>query len=658
MPFKNNLLAFEKHFVMPFCFSAFLPISSLGFFIVYLFELKIPHLANITTHSSILISFFLLITYIFCASFKTKNVLWITEIHKCVFLLSISILLISFITTSINISIPNSLTLNIIFSLLSFSSGIFIILTQNNLPIGYEGPLDKKTEKNNKFTILVFFIIVGLIGIFLLFLNLGKNNLMNDEFPTISSSWNFSQTGNFYKWDWLHQNSSEFTILSIKDQWANYTRAELHTVLLAVTYKLFGVSEFTSRSLSALFGVILFLSTIFIVQNSTKSSKIALLAFFLTISSPFILEYERYSRMYALLLPINLIFVFSVFKTIEIFSEMKIDFKKLILWGIITLFFLICSLNLHDLTLISIPAICLFTLIYLYIHNRKLFRIATAVTGVSIIVFTLFFSTISNSNQAFTFLNLFERQYPINYIYFSYIFKSPIGIAGPIIISIWFIREIFIQKNKNYFYIYLYTIVVSALFILTFVIDRFSHPTYIVSFAPLYVILLAIGSYNLLITLKNKRLIVPLIMLALYSIGTSFVSAYPKIYGTQNPYRVDYKSGYAPMKEIFNPQEDGLFIQYERFYYMQNLGKDTEIFTFGNKNYSANAELSFFQELQIKKTSWITWEISTDGDIKTSTKVFIKKYCDDYSVLNSNLFLYRCRGREILQYMPKNIWEQ
>jgi len=627
-------------------FFDFLLTLSTILFLIFSLGLKIPFFLNIPSIFLPLISFGLIIFFILKLSLKYKKLSLIKKIHDAIFIFSASILILLYINRFFKVDDLTYQNLIIIFSLFLFSSGLFKIISE----LG-DFKKTKDTVFLNSKTIFVF-LILCFIGLFLLFYNLGKNNFMNDEFPTVSSAWNFSQTGNFYKWDWIHNTSSEFTSLSKQDQWADYTRAELHTTLLAKTYNLFGISEFTSRALSASFGLILFLSIFLIVKHITKNVEIAIFALLLSITSPFILEYVRYARMYALLLPINLAFVFFTFKTIEVFSEMNFQIRRLIVPFTLSFIFLILSMDLHDLSLASIPGIALFGLFYLFKHNKKLFYILTSILILFTCIFIASISLISTSNQAFTFINLLNRQYPYNYIYLTYIFNNPIGITGFFITTLWFIRELFTPKNKNYFYVYLYIIVTTCSFFLIFFIDRFAHPSYIVTFIPLYIIMLAISSYNFLMKIQNKKIIIFFYTLFIIAISVSFSEAYPRIYGDQSVYRVDYTNGYQTLIRKFNSETDSLFFQYERFYYLQNLGEDTKIYSFGNKDYSRTAENIFFQNLRMKPTSWITWESSTAGDIKTSTKAFIKTHCNDYSIANTNLYLYQCNLSTISSHIP------
>ena len=91
---------------------------------------------------------------------------------------------------------------------------------------------------------IVFFSMI-VFSIFFLSYNLGSADFYQDEFQVVSTAEGYFRSGTFYQWDYINNKLSD----------SLYDRAWPHSWMIAQSYRLFGISEWSSRIISVLFGV-------------------------------------------------------------------------------------------------------------------------------------------------------------------------------------------------------------------------------------------------------------------------------------------------------------------------------------------------------------------------------------------------------------------
>ncbi|MGC9599101.1 MAG: glycosyltransferase family 39 protein [Minisyncoccia bacterium] len=648
----------RNEFLTPFCLSICL-ISILVYFTNLYIGGNIER--NVLEIFIFICAYVGLINWLFKEPFSRSKIL-LSKFLQYLFLISIIFLFVLHFLSLFSINYSEFIENNLpIFILTSFTTGLVTIflnrekldaLKAKNEPEKKE--LAEKTVSkkfwNKKNSLLISSLII-ILGCSMLFFQLGKNNFMNDEFQTMDSGWNFEQVGNFYKWDWLQNKSSEYTPLGQQDQYADYIRAEVHTVLLSISYRLFGVSEFSSRLVSVIFGILFSLIIFPIIKFSQKSRQASFLALTLSIFSPTIIFYERYTRMYALLIPIILLTLFLIFYLINqtIFSEKRIESKrKLILLIFGTIFLFLVSFNLHDLTLIYIPGILIYCLYLLFVKNKKLFFYLLLLIGFGLLAFTALFVQIKSIDKAFDFLNITGvRNYPYNYTYFNYLFTYPLGVVSFLITSLYFLYEMLFSKIKNYFFIFLYIITSIVLISVIFFTDRFANAAYTAPFVSLVIILISISCYYFCQLFEQKSLRYIFYSAIIAASLCTFYLNLNVIYGNGVYYYANYARAYSILIADFNPRQDVLFIQYERYYYLRGLGSNVTVYRFGQKDYSEAGEQQFLNEIKSTKSGWVTWENYTAGDIQTNTLEFIMQNFQNFSIPGTDVYLYHYNTSEL-----------
>ena len=183
-----------------------------------------------------------------------------------------------------------------------------------------------------------------------------------------------------------------------------YSRSLMFTELVAISANIFGMSEFSARIPSVIFGVL----TIFLVYLVTKrlfNENGALFAAFLTAFAVIEVVFSRETRMYSMFQFTNLAFLFSFFILITTKAQENnkrwkyffIEFKNIkcavnYFALIACVFFAYISIKLQILFLISFAAAILFAYFYFYLLLDKL-RKELLVLGIAgIVVLLLLFS--------------------------------------------------------------------------------------------------------------------------------------------------------------------------------------------------------------------------------------------------------------------------
>ena len=102
-----------------------------------------------------------------------------------------------------------------------------------------------------------------------LFYNLGERDFWEDEYQVISAATGYYHTGEFFKWDWIKHEIK----CGDHTRKCEYHRAWPHSWLIAQSYKIFGISEWSSRIVSALFMLTatigMYFFGIFFTENKT-----------------------------------------------------------------------------------------------------------------------------------------------------------------------------------------------------------------------------------------------------------------------------------------------------------------------------------------------------------------------------------------------------
>lgn len=487
-------------------------------------------------------------------------------------------------------------------------------------------------------------MMIVILAFFIFSYHLGSYDFQSDEYQVVGAAAGYYYTGHFYSWDWLNNKP---ICNDLSNDSCVYTRAWPHSFLIAQSYKIFGISEWSSRIVSVLFGLIFIISTYFITRYFTESKFVSLLTIFIFTFNLSFINLFRYVRMYAVLLPIFLILFYLFYRGIT--EKNKIHFKperlnnfinKNLNFNYLFLFFALILLYLNYLihinSLIILPVLFLF-IIYLAIFKRERKYIICSLIGLwgSLIVFLTYYFGLTTKFTGF--LSFFGRK---NYVYLEYLTQFPFfKEMGVLLLSIGLIL-LFINKERRDKLMYFYLTIGFSLVFFIWIADRYAGYVYISHIVVISMILIIFVYYSLVRCFNKKIIKIVLYFLLIFFLCLSFYNGFDGIYKNENS-NGRFNGAYATIKENFNSEEQVIFGQYLRTYYLQGLPDNTLIIDMrSNSNYTYE---EFYNDLSNSSSGWLTWETRKSYHIQSQIIKYIdanfKKYHGN-GIDNTNVEVY------------------
>ncbi len=141
---------------------------------------------------------------------------------------------------------------------------------------------------------------------------LGNNSFVADEFLDINSSMGYAKTGVWQSWDFNYGVPATENLNQARDE-----RATIYKWQVAQVLKVLPVSEFSARLVSVFWGLLSIVLIFFVAKYFTKSSRVGLIAAFLFSVSVSAIIFDRRLRMYAMFLPVYLVFTTALYMLLE-----------------------------------------------------------------------------------------------------------------------------------------------------------------------------------------------------------------------------------------------------------------------------------------------------------------------------------------------------
>lgn len=470
---------------------------------------------------------------------------------------------------------------------------------------------DKNTNKRIGKIPLNYLILVAIAGlsIFTLFYRLDYFDLFSDEAQVTQGAAGYYYTGEYKLWDFVQDKPSE----------ASYERAWPHQFLVALSYRIWGISTWSSRLPSAIFGVLLILLGFIVGKKFIKEETAVLLTLFSFVFYVEFLFLQRWTRMYSILLVTFLIEFYLFYKFIT--GKNSIAFKRL---GDTTFFqnylnfdykylpflllFIYLNFQIHINSVIIFPIFYIFS-IYLLLANKDKRQIVVIFVGGILILLRFIFPYLV-SFTLFSFFEVRNQSYYLN-AFLGYPFSI---FANLIIISI-IITSFLYNINKDfkatYFLLIISTIVGFVLF--GFILSRYSAFKYMSFLAPLSMMLL-VGSYYLILKVLYNRLGLALLgLFMVFSIGTHFYSIYDDIY-VEN-FASPAKPSVA-WNDIIKNYKEGEVIgrHWGPSLYFSGISKDARFFSIDPR--TGITFTNIYDTLRNNSSGWLTWHTHFSGKIE------------------------------------------
>lgn len=272
---------------------------------------------------------------------------------------------------------------------------------------------------NTKKTFLILLAII-ILGTGLRAYKLDANSFVTDEFLDINASYGYYKTGQWLAWDFNTDKVSN-NLFAPRDE-----RAWPYRWQVAQLFRWFPPTETVARSISVAWGVISIIAIYFVGKYFTGKKEIGLSASFLFAISALGVSIDRTLRMYAMFMPVFLLFSWFLFRFFEeeyrgkimIFRKIFDRFEINIAWLLPVAVAGLVSWHTHILT----ANMGLIVFIYLLINFLRIFlrekrltinkyavSLAVLATGFGIF-YLLFPKIVSNYSQFFTFFK-FNSKY-------------------------------------------------------------------------------------------------------------------------------------------------------------------------------------------------------------------------------------------------------
>jgi len=334
----------------------------------------------------------------------------------------------------------------------------------------------KYMKKGNLIYVFLVALLI-IIGAYLRLDNLGKINFQNDEFFHVTTAKGYLETKTFVMWDFLENKST-----------GDYIRAFPYTWLVAQSFRFIGISEFSGRLPSAIFGILLLPFIYYIAYKITGNKLIALLSLLLiTFDNSFIWS-SRICRMYSMFVFFAMLASYLLFKGME-GKNKKFNYYYLVPGIILFLF----SYLIHEATLL----LGLGYLVYFFLNfQERRFKLLAILSFATLVIFLIihFFIHPLTTNEFFTI-----RTHP-NFIYFLYPFNQlHLGAAvGWLVIML----GIFLWEKKFAIKIYYLSMFLPVILFFVFIGERYAAKKYLLFLIP-FILILFLDSFYLLL----KRII-------------------------------------------------------------------------------------------------------------------------------------------------------
>lgn len=475
-----------------------------------------------------------------------------------------------------------------------------------------------------------------LIASFLYTYRLEAFHLYGDEYYGFDTAAGFYHTGKLFRWDWI---ASELGT-------RYYPRAWPHTLLIAASFTVFGISEWSARFVSVIFGILTVPTAYFVVQYFVDSRKVALVTCLTLILYPNLISYFRWTRMYALLIPLFMLLTYLVFRalvedrTVDVGVESvnrlldrNLNFN--IPLGILSLAVLYIAYEIHYNALLILATSYVFVLYKVVATGETKYENA-AVIGLfgvgSLAVISLFRPDLT---VFLDFLSPFQRR---NYEYVTYLFQFPLGVSfGGLLFLVGLVLLPNIDDGDlRERIVFLYIICTFSIVFYVFIGDRYVAFAYIVHVVPFAIALITFAFFEFVTVFRKptyRSFFLVLILVSIPYTGYANTLEYDNPYGGsyQDVYfndPVNFSEAYGTIESNYDPDHDVVFGFALRDYYLRNLPEDTVVIDMGV--YMEDGNESFYEAVRRQRSGWITWPTTKGYHIDPAIRAYIYNNFEQY----------------------------
>ncbi len=496
--------------------------------------------------------------------------------------------------------------IKVAFFLLALASGTTILyLNRHKL-----APKPQSGVINSKGHLTTTLLIIALVlGAFIFSYKLGEHDIREDEFQVVDAAGGYYYEGDYYSWDWIEGEPGENYLGE-----SYYDRAFPHTFLIAQAYNLFGISEWSTRLVSVLFGI-LFIPLLYLIARFFTADKyLSLLVVYIAIFYDYHIYYFRYARMYALLLPLSLLLVYLIYKGMtesslpggssnKLYELVSSRFNYNYFYAALALAVLYLGYLLHINALVIIPAAWLFAFVLLFkTKEKKYFSLALiGLAGLGCLILAYYFELALPHTG---FISFFERS---NYRYLEFLTRYPFPWEiGAVLLALGLVATLLTKTSMNNKLLYLYMIVLFSLFFFIFIADRYTAFKYALHIAPISIILIIYSCLLLLRAINSRIITIAFAGLLFFNVASHYYHNIDTLYGDDHIYG-SHSQAYEIIIDNYDPENEVIFGQYLRDFYLQEM-RNMEVETVNMLRHELYSFETFIADLQQYQAGWVTWE--------------------------------------------------
>ncbi len=199
------------------------------------------------------------------------------------------------------------------------------------------------------------------------------------------------------------------------------------------------------------------------------------------------------------------------------------------------------------------------------------------------------------------FFSFFERR---NFVYLDYLVSYPFGKIGGLILVGLLCYILLRSDNPKFVNKYLYLLIIGAFaaVFFIFIADRYASFFYISHVTPITLLLILSGFYYFGKMSLKKPFVLTLMLCTL--IVQIFWGHLESLYGGVTRFG-DFRSAYQVIIDHYDEENEVIFGQYLRGYYLQEMDSFTSISLMNNRQYTYE---QFLDDLEEYDSGWLTWE--------------------------------------------------
>jgi 4-amino-4-deoxy-L-arabinose transferase-like glycosyltransferase len=492
----------------------------------------------------------------------------------------------------------------------------------------------------SKKNIQIALIVIILLGAFLRFYKLGNNSFVADEFLDINSTYAYFKTGIWQNWDFNFAKVNEENAFEARDE-----RAWIYKIQVAWLFKFFPPTEATARSVSALWGVLSIFLIYWAGSYFSKKQTVGLIGAFLFAISISSIEFNRHIRMYAMFLPVYLVFSWLFFQFLEGKYTGKIEFLRRFneKWKISPLYIFpaflvgILSFGVHQLTasiVFTIGAYLIFWAILTFQKEKSPWSKYSIILVALALGIVLADIVAPQEVKSFSSgINFFNNHWEYLGIIFSDYVSAILAIIF-LILGVYFIcRKQNIPKEGSFLALSFLIPLLSAIFLWS----RNVGNQYVFFLKPFIIILIASGIYFSAKFFQEKlgnlgkraylvTIILALLILPDYSYFFQSDNAYNQTSDSSNP---NYRKVFTYFKK-YQKDTDVLITRNFRNYYWS--GSKVKVFDFGGELSEEKLSLEEVKKIIAEnKSGWFVFSGNDESYIANEAVSYVEKNLEKVS---------------------------